>query len=133
MDETEGKGNPRSDVSSSVGQQIVGAYVDDAQGNCRLDDSGGGADDIERRQRQGNAVRKRKRSDDEEQLANSTAEKQQTHEKQQVIGADQDVVNAGRDELADDGGNPLAGSCKILERRPSTVENGLRERFAFIN
>ena len=58
----------------------------------------GGVTRFERRQRQRDAVADRERRDDLRARHQRTAEQQQSDQEQDVIGPDQDVVNAGGDE-----------------------------------
>src|SRR5207249_10377883 len=61
------------------------------------------------------------------------AEKQQADEKQEMVGSDQNVVNARRKELLDDGDRALTRARKVLEAIVRAVENGLCERAAFVH
>ena len=61
------------------------------------------------------------------------AEQQQADEEQQVVRADQDVVDAGRQELAHDGERALPRAGEVLEPRAAAVENRLRQRVAFVD
>ena len=56
------------------------------------------------------------------------AEQQQADEEQQVIRADQDVVDAGRHEPADDGERALPRAGEVLEPCAAAVEDRLRQR-----
>ena len=66
-------------------------------------------------------------------LADRAAEQQQADQEQQMVRADQDVVNAGRQELPDDGERALTRAGEVLERRTAAVENRLRQRVAFVD
>ena len=61
---------------------------------------GGGRDQIQRRERQRDAVSDGKGGDDERQPPDRPAKQQQPDEKQQMVRADQDVMNAGRHETS---------------------------------
>ena len=67
------------------------------------------------------------------QLPDRAAEQQQADEKQQVVGADQNVVDAGRQNLRDDGERALPGAGEVLEPRAAAVENRLGQRVAFVD
>ena len=66
-------------------------------------------------------------------LPERAAEQQQADQEQQVVGADQDVMDAGRHELADDRQRALARAGEVLERGAAAVENRLRQRLAFVD
>jgi hypothetical protein len=51
VDEAEGERNPGADVASTADQQVVGADVDDAERDRRLDDPRRRADEVQRRER----------------------------------------------------------------------------------
>src|SRR5262252_3397582 len=48
-------------------------------------------------------------------------EKQQAHEKQQVIRANEDVMDPGRNELPDDGRDTLTRPREVLEMRMARI------------
>ena len=50
-----------------------------------------------------------------------------------MVGADQDVVNAGRQELPDDGEGALPRAGEVLELRAAAVEDRLSQRVAFVD
>ena len=77
-------------------------------------------EDVQRRQRQRDAVRDRERGHDRNQLADRPAEQQQADEEQQVIGADQDVMDARRHE-------PLARRRSVPCRVPAKYSNRVRD------
>ena len=110
VDQAERKGDPRARVAAAgADQQVVGAHVDDAERDGRLDGARRRDDHAQRRQRQRDAVRYRKRGDDQQQLLEGAAQQQQADEKQQMIGADQNVVHARRHELLEHRPAPPAG------------------------
>jgi hypothetical protein len=55
--------------------------------------------DVERRERQRDAVGDREGGDDEQQAPGRSAEQQQPDQKQQMLGAYQDMVKSGRQEF----------------------------------
>ena len=114
MDEAERERDPGAHVAAAADQQVVGADVDDAQRDRRLDDPRRRGDEVQRRERQRDAVRDGERGDDERQLAERAAEQQQADQEQQVVGADQDVVDAGGQELPDDRERALARAGEVL-------------------
>ena len=115
VDEAEGERNPGAHVAAVADQQVVGADVDDAERDRRLDDPRRRADEVQRRERQRDAVRDGERGDDERELAERAAEQQQPDEEQQVVRTDQDVVDARRQELLDDRERALARAGEVLE------------------
>ena len=67
-------------------------------------------------------------------MPDGPAEQEQPDEKEQMIGADQNVMDAGPHELADQRERALTGAGKVLESGTAAVENGLRpQRVAFID
>ena len=58
------------------------------------------------------------------------AEQQQPDEKQQMVRADQDVMDSGRHEPADDRENALPRAGEVFEARSAAIEDRLRERVA---
>ena len=90
-----------ADVAAAADEQVVGADVHDAERDGRLDHPRRRAEEVQRRERQRDAVGDRERRDDDREPPDRSAEQQQADEEQQVVGSDQDVVDAGRDELAD--------------------------------
>ena len=82
-------------------EQIVGADDHDRERDERLDDPCRRAEDVERRQRQRDAVPDRERRDDQRQAPERAAEEQQADQEQDVVRADQDVLDARRDERPD--------------------------------
>ena len=94
------KRDPGAHVPSAVDEQVVRADVDDAERDRRLDDPGRRADEIERGERQRDAVSDGERRHDERQLPDRAAEQQQPDEKQQMVRANQDVMNPRRHEPA---------------------------------
>ena len=129
VDEAERERDPRAHVAAAADQQVVGADVDDAERDRRLDDPRRRRHEVERRQRQRDAVRDRERGDDQRELADRAAEQQQADQKQQVIGPDQDVMDAGGQELA---GSTAIAPCRVPAKysklRAAAVENRLRQR-----
>ena len=124
--EAERERDPRADVAAVFDQQVVGADVNDAERDRRLDDPRRRADDVQRLERERDAVRDGERGHDHRELADRTAEQQQADEKQQVIGADQDVMDAGRKEFLDHRQRALPRAREVLEPRAAVVENRLR-------
>ena len=115
MDEAERERNPGADVAAVADQQVVGADVDDAQRDGRLDQARRRADEVERGQRQRDAVRHGERRHDDDELPGRAAEQQQADEEQQVIRSDEDVTDAGRQEPPHDGEGALPRAGEILE------------------
>ena len=130
MDESERERNPRPHIAAFVHEQVVGADIHDAERDRRLDQARRRGHEIERRQRQRDAVRHGESGDDQQQLPQRSAEQKQSDQKQQVVRADQDVVNSGRHELPDDGGHALPRAGKVLECRVIAIENRLRPQIA---
>ena len=117
----------------SADQQVVGADVDDAQRDRRLDDTRRRGDDVQRGERQRDAVRDGERAHDQQQATHRAAEQQQADQKEQMIGADQDVMDAGRNEFLHHRQHALASAREIFELPMMGVENRLRgELFAFV-
>ena len=76
----------------------------------------------------------RERGDDDRELADRAAEQQQPDQEQQMIRADQDVVDAGRQELLRSTANaPCRVPAKYSNRGAAAVENRLRQRVAFVD
>ena len=137
MDEAERERNPRPHVASAADHQVVGADVDDAQGDGRLDDVRRRVQELERGERERHAMGRRKRTDDERELAERAAQEQQANQKEQMVGTDQDMVHAGRHEPSNDRQRPLPAAGIVLEsrvrrgpespaRRPSPVRRSSR-------
>ena len=82
----------------------------------------GGFSDPQGRQRQRDAVGDGERRHDQQELPHRAAEEQQPDQEQDMVGPDQDVVDARRHELADrrPGALPRAGQVFVLRlaRRP---------------
>ena len=133
VDEAERERDPRAHVAAVPDQQVVGADVDDAQRDGRLDDARRRRHDVQRRERQRDAVRDGERRHDHRELADRAAEQQQADEEQQVIGADEDVVDSRGQELLDHRQRALPRAGEVLEARTSGVENRLRQRVAFVH
>ena len=57
VDEAEGERNPGAHVAAAADQQVVGADIDDAERDRRLDDARRRADQVQRGERQRDAVR----------------------------------------------------------------------------
>ena len=93
----------------------------------------GGRDEIQRGERQRDAVGDGERRHDERQPPDRPAEQQQPDQKQQMVRADQDVVNPGGHEPADDGQDALPAAGEVFEPRLAAIENRLRERVAFVD
>ena len=93
----------------------------------------GGRDDVQRGERQRDAVSDGERRHDERQPPDRAAEQQQPDEKQQMVRADQDVMDARRHEPADDRKDALPGAREVFEARLAAIEDGLRERVALVD
>ena len=76
----------------SFRSQVVGADVDDAERDGRLDEAGGRVDNLQRGERQRDAVAERKGGDDGEQACEVPAEQHQADDEEDVIGTDCDVM-----------------------------------------
>ena len=71
---------------------------------------------------------------DEQQLPHRAAQQQQPDEEEQVIGADQDVMDARGHELPDHSRHALTRACEVLEARMTRVEDHLRrQRVALVD
>ena len=93
----------------------------------------GGLTTFERRQRQRDAVRHRESRHDEQQPPERAAEQEQADQEQQMIRADEDVMDPRRQELPDDRERALPCSREVLERGLRAVENRLGEGVAFVH
>ena len=133
MNESKREGDPGADVAPAAHQQIIRSRVDDAQRNRRLDDPGRRRDDVERGEGQGDAVRDGERRHHERQLTDGPAQQEQADEEQQVVGSDQDVMHTRGDEALHDRPDALPAAGEILELDPARVEDGLRQRGAFVD
>jgi hypothetical protein len=91
-----------ADVTATAAHEVVGADKHDAQRDRRLDDVRRRRDEIERGQRQRDAVADGEGGHDFEQRLPSAAKQQQADQKQDVVGSNQNVMNARRHERLDD-------------------------------
>src|SRR5688572_27278555 len=98
VDEPEDKRNPGSNIPSFFHEKIVEAHIDDAEGDRRLDDSRRRRKDVEGGQRESDAVRDRERRYHNKQAAHGATQQQQPNQEQQVIRADQNMVDAFRNK-----------------------------------
>ena len=104
----------RSLVSRTQDEQVVRADDDDRQRDQRLDESRRRRDDVERRQRQRDAVADRERRHDQREPRQCAAEQQQADQEQDVVGADQDVLDPREHERLDDRPAALHAAGVIL-------------------
>ena len=94
----------------------------------------GGVTRFERRQRQRDAVRDGERGDDQRQPPDRAAEQQQSDQEQQMVGPDQDVVDAGRHETCwTTARTPWRRAGEIFEPRLAAIEDRLRQRIALVD
>src|SRR5437588_12660090 len=133
MDEPEAERNPRAHVASIANEEVVGADVDDAERDGRLDNPHGLRHQIQRSQRQWDAVRDSERGDDDHELPEAAAQTQETDEKQNMLRADQNVLNARGKELAHHRQSALPSARKVRDLWMTVVEDRLRQRLSVIN
>ena len=107
-------------------QQIVGADDDDGQRDQGFDESRRRRDDVERRERERDAVADRERRHDQRQPRQRAAEEQQADQEQDVIGPDQDVLDAGDDERLHDRPSALRAARVIRRVLVRCVEDRLQ-------
>ena len=106
-------------------QQVVDAHDDDAERDRGLHDPGRDLNDVERCERERDAVSDRERRNDGREAPHGAAEQQQPEQKQDVIGPDQDVLDAGLNEGAYDRPSAGRGASVVGEPLAARIEDRL--------
>ena len=99
----------------------------------RLDDPHRWCDHVERRERQGQACASVNAVTTMTRLADGAAEQHQADQEQQMLRAGDNVRDAGRQELADDGGRALPRAGEVGELDAAAIENRLGQRLPLVD
>ena len=133
MNEPETECNPGANIAPVANEQVVCADVHDAECDGRLDNAHRWRHEVQCRQRQRHAVREGERGDYHHELPKAAAQKQKTDEKQNMLRADQNVLNARGKELAHHRQCALPSARKVRDLWMTVVEDRLRQRLSVIN